>query len=449
LDYQHPVHGFVSLALIRHRATDQARRIGSLFFNPGGPGGSGVASLPGVTPYFTPQVRARFDLVSWDPRGIGQSTSIQCFPSQADEAAFLAQVPAIPVGESQQRQLVARNIVFGRNCAQRAGALLEHVSTADSATDLDLLRAAVGDRKLTYYGVSYGTFLGATYTNMFPNRVRAVVLDGTLSPTAWMSWRPTAEGRRLGTFLRVQSDNGANATVNAFLASCGRLSTQQCAFSAGTPAGTRAKFAALVSQLRSHSLQPRGGYTYATFLDAVINGTYFLAQWPRLATTMQNVWLNQLSSTAKPPAQKYFSLGQQLAVVCGESPNPPAATFPWQSVFATNRSGATAPYWAWTTEACATWPATATHRYAGPWNRPTAAPVLVINTTHDPATPYQDAVQTARLLARARLLTVTGYGHTELLNPSTCANRQSSRYLIAGTLPPVGTTCPQDAAPFS
>ncbi|MDQ1305202.1 MAG: hypothetical protein QG671_1033 [Actinomycetota bacterium] len=450
LDYSSLSSGFINLALIRHRATDPAHRIGSLFFNPGGPGGSGVASLPGVTALFTPQLRARFDLVSWDPRGIGQSTSIQCFANAAEEAAFLAKVPAIPVGSSQQQQLAARNIVLGRRCAQRGGNLLQHVSTADTARDLDLLRAGVGDRTLNYYGVSYGTFLGATYSNMFPNRVRAVVLDGVVPPQAWVSREPTVQGRSLGTFLRVQSDTGATATLNAFLDSCGHLSTQQCAFSAGSAAATRNKFTALITVLRSNSLQPRGGYTYAKFLDTVVNGSYFMVQWRGLAQVMQNVWLDKASSQiTTATSQKYFSIGQQLAVLCGESPNPPASTFPWQSAYATARSGITAPFWAWTTAPCGSWPASASHRYAGPWNRPTAAPILVVNTTKDPATPYQGAVSVTRTLSRASLVTVVGYGHTALLNPSTCANRHSSRYLIGGTMPPSGTTCGQDSAPFA
>ena len=450
LDYARLSSGFITLALIRHRATDPARRIGSLFFNPGGPGGSGVASLPGVTALFTPQLRARFDLVSWDPRGIGASTSIQCFANAAAESAFLAKVPAIPVGTSQQQQLAARNIVLGRKCAQRSGDLLQHVSTADTARDLDLLRAAVGDRKLNYYGVSYGTFLGATYTNMFPNRVRAIVLDGVVPPQAWVSRGPTVEGRWLGTFLRVKSDTGAAATLDAFLDSCGHLTTQQCAFSAGSAAATRNKFTNLLSLLHSNSLQPRGGYTYATFLDTVVNGSYFMVQWRGLAQVMQNVWLDRVSPrTTTATSQKYFSIGQQLAVLCGESPNPPASTFPWQSAYATTRSGITAPYWAWVTAPCASWPATASHRYAGPWNRPTAAPILVVNTTADPATPYQGAVLVTRTLSRARLVSVVGYGHTALLNPSTCANQHASRYLIGGTVPAVGTTCPQDTSPFA
>jgi pimeloyl-ACP methyl ester carboxylesterase len=130
---------------------------------------------------------------------------------------------------------------------------LQHVSTADTARDLDLLRAGVGDRTLNYYGVSYGTFLGATYSNMFPNRVRAVVLDGVVPPQAWVSREPTVQGRSLGTFLRVQSDTGATATLNAFLASCGHLSTQK-AFAGSAATRNRRPLAA--TPLRTRAAPP-------------------------------------------------------------------------------------------------------------------------------------------------------------------------------------------------
>lgn len=451
LDYAHPGGAQINLAVIRLPATDQAHRIGSLFFNPGGPGGPGVAALPVVARFFSPQVRARFDLVSWDPRGVGESTSVQCFASLAAENAFMSKVPAIPVGSSQERQLIARNAELGRRCAARSGDLLRYVSTADSARDLDLLRAAVHDAGLNYYGISYGTFLGATYANLFPHRVRALVLDGDVNPQSWVGWLPSATGGRLGTFLRQKSDKGSGLTLNAFLDQCARAGKARCAFSAGTPSATRAKFATLIAQMRSHSLTTRGGYTYSTFLDAVANSLYFMSDWRGLAHGMQNVWLDKSSGTLAKSnrAEKYQGVGQQLAVLCGESPNPAPVTFPWQSVFSTTRSGPTGAYWAWVPGACASWPATAAQRYVGPWNRATAAPVLLVSTTYDPATPYENAVDMTRLLAQARLLTVTGYGHTALLNPSTCANQYSGRYLISGTLPPAGTRCRQDAPPFA
>jgi pimeloyl-ACP methyl ester carboxylesterase len=139
---------------------------------------------------------------------------------------------------------------------------------------------------------------------------------------------------------------------------------------------------------------------------------------------------------------------QELAVSCGESPNPPASTFPRIDAFAYDRSGVVGPFWAWDYQPCSTWPVRAAHRYKGPWNRRTANPVLVIGTTFDNATPYESSVAMSELLADARLLTLDGYGHTALLNASACVMAYQDDYFINGTLPPPGTRCSQDQEPF-
>lgn len=450
LNHARPRAATIHLAVIRHPATDQANRIGSLFFNPGGPGQGGTSNLPSAIGLFPEQLRQRFDLVSWDPRGVGESTAVQCFANQTAETTFLSGFASIPVGRAQQQQLINANASLGRKCARHNGRLLRHVSTADSARDLDLLRAAVGDRLLNYLGISYGTFLGATYANLFPDRVRAMTLDGDVNPKAFVGRRPRAEGMFLGTSLRQKSDLGSAKTMNAFLDLCGRAGTGRCAFSAGSAAATRTKFATLLKQMRQHSLRPRGGYTYAQLLEKTVNTIYNTFSWAPWAQVLQDVWLNRVPLRAeRAPAQKYGGAEQALAIMCSDSPNPKPAAFPAQSTLARHRSGATGPYWAWSTAACAGWPADAAHGYTGPWNRRTASPVLLIGTTHDPSTPYHNSEILARTLARARVLTVEGYGHTALTNPSTCANRYESRYFIDGKLPPDGTTCKQDHVPFT
>ncbi|HYY23024.1 MAG TPA: alpha/beta hydrolase, partial [Thermoleophilaceae bacterium] len=185
--------------------------------------------------------------------------------------------------------------------------------------------------------------------------------------------------------------------------------------------------------------------------------------WTGLASTLQQVWttgtMNQPAavrtddfsaiSSGKIVGQDptYAGPEQQFAIFCSESPNPPPGAFRSLGRFAFRRSGSVGPWWSWSSEPCASWPATAAERYVGPWDR-THNPVLVIGNTYDPNTPYRGARAMTRQLSRARLLTVDGYGHTELLNPSTCANRYASRYLIDRVLPPKGTRCKQDQAPF-
>jgi pimeloyl-ACP methyl ester carboxylesterase len=446
LDYRHPRGRTISLAVIRHGASNPAHRIGTLFFNPGGPGGAGTALLPSVISVFPAAVQARFDIVSWDPRGVGQSTRVECFASAKAESDFLGGMvigSSFPVGRAEMSAWIGRYRAFDRHCQRRGGSLLRHVSTADTARDLDLLRRAVGDRQLSYYGVSYGTFLGATYANLFPARVRAMVLDGNLDPSAYVRPEIRANGGRfLTTDLREHADLSAANTLNAFLELCGSADTTQCAFSAGSPATTRAKFAALLRRLRS---RPQSAdMSYAQVVSTTGNALYSPPAWPSLANTLQDLWT---TGTAKPVTSTAPAFGQIFAIRCSESPNPGSAAFRSVDAFAYVRSGPLGPWWSWQSLACGSWRVTAADRYAGPWDRRTANPVLVMNTTHDPSSPYQSAVAMARELARARLLTVDGYGHG-VGGSSACASRYMSRYLIDKALPPARTRCKQDQVPF-
>jgi pimeloyl-ACP methyl ester carboxylesterase len=459
LDHRRPHGATIRIAMIRRLATDPARRIGTLFFNPGGPGGPGTAALPPAYRFLPAVARARFNVVSFDPRGVGRSTAVRCFPTARAENRFLARLPAgFPVGARQDAAWERGYARFDANCAAHAGrGLLAHDTTADVARDMDLMRQAVHDPVLNYLGISYGTVLGATYANLFPHRAGAMILDGNVNPVAW------THGGPLPTALRMGTDESAAATLRSFLGLCGRVPAARCAFSAGSPAATRAKFAALLRRLRGH---PAGSgahrYTYASTISAVSEFLYAVkpapalgvAGWQAGAKLLQHLWTasapgrhGPLAGPASPPAL-YNGPEQEAAVVCTDGPNPPAASYPGLARFAEARSGVMGLPWTWLTEVCARWPGSARDRYAGPWNRPTAHPVLVVGNTSDPATPYAGSVAMSRLLARARLLTVRGFGHTELLNPSRCAARYESSYLVTGALPPAGTVCQQNGQPF-
>ena len=486
LDYTDPQGSTIDLAVIRHLVSDPTNRIGALFFNPGGPGGIGTEDLPSFFDLFPAEVRERFDIISWDPRGVGDSTAVQCFDSEEAEQSFFAGIPfgLFPVGAAQQRAWIRAYARFGQLCEQRNGDLLAHVSTADTARDMDLLRQAVGEPRLNYLGISYGSFLGATYANLFPEKVRAVVLDGNMDPVAY-----TKRGKGhpfLSTSQRLETDKAAAKTLNAFLTLCGQASTDQCAFSAGSAAATRAKWDTLLERLRQQPVTLDGQtITYAA-LASVMNAwlttvepvdpqdTGFIG-WTSAAEVLQELW--QASGTAdamapvdaatsaipnavgsQPPdgrasegvVQRYPGPEQQLAVECGESPNPrDPRVFIRLDALTLRRAGDIGRFWLWSDEPCASWPARAAHRYAGPWNRRTAKPILVVNNTVDPETPYKGAVAMTRYLARARLLTVEGYGHSVLLNPSPCAQNYESSYFVDGTLPPPGTVCQQEKQPFT
>jgi pimeloyl-ACP methyl ester carboxylesterase len=186
--------------------------------------------------------------------------------------------------------------------------------------------------------------------------------------------------------------------------------------------------------------------TYAQVVSLTGNDLYSVAAWPSLAQALQDLWT---TGDAPPPsAIPGQQISQAFAIRCSESPNPGPAAFPSLDAFSYARAGPIGPYWSWTSAACASWRAKAADRYTGPWNRRTANPVLVVNNTYDPASPYQDAVAMARQLGRARLLTVDGYGHI-VGDRSACATRHIDRYLIGRKLPPAGTRCRQDRPPFA
>lgn len=470
LDYQHPAVRTIELAVIRHRATDPAHRIGSLLFNPGGPAGAGTTSLPIAYPLFPLRVQERFDIVSWDPRGAGESTSVQCFADKAEYDAWFAQLPVgFPVGLEQERRWIDQYADLGRRCERRDPALLRFVSTTDSAYDMDLLRRVLGEKQLTFLGVSYGTLLGATYANLFPDRVRAIVSDGNIDPSAWYDQKP------LPTFLRQTSDLGTAKTLEQFLNLCSQAGSIRCPFSAGSAVATKAKYDTLLHRLLIH---PQDGFTYAATANAVRANLYTVhatagspANWTALAKLLQQLWLGETPQMPEPgenrladwfstalsdssregsaQQQKYTGIDQLLAIVCGESPNPrDPGSYGALGKFSTARAGTVGPFWVWATEGCSTWPATAVHRYTGPWGR-SATPILTINAIYDPATPYDSALAATAQLHNARLLTVAGYGHTTLFNPSSCAKAYESDYFIRGTLPPPGTVCQQDVPPFT
>jgi pimeloyl-ACP methyl ester carboxylesterase len=464
LDYRNPSGPKIRLAVVEHAAAWPTRR-GVIFFNPGGPGGPGTVQLPQWIGLFPKALLREYDIVSWDPRGTGASTAVQCFPSQAAESAFLGQYFFFPVTRSQQAAYISRWREFGKICAARNGALLEHVSTADTARDLNLLRQALGQAKLNYLGISYGTFLGATYANLFPRRAGRLVLDGNVPPDAW-----TNGGRphpRLSFSLRIGEEKAAAKTLDAFLRICGQRSTRDCAFSAGSPAATTAKWDALLARLRRAPINVGGtAVTYAEVVTDVNNALAIVQPyttpvtggsstgWSGAAQLLQEVWAARGDKASARPAaavaaaQPYGGIEQYYSVLCGDAPSPPASAFAGLQRLVLRRGGVIGLPDLWSDEPCATWPVREQDTYRGPWNVPTS-PILVIGNTTDPFIPLQDAIAMTRQLADARLLVVRGYGHTAFLNPSTCASNYMTAYFRAGALPPKGTVCRQNLPPFA
>ncbi len=232
-DYDRPRGGTTTIALTRLPATDPTQRIGTLFVNPGGPGGSGVDFVQGFAPVFPAEIRARFDVLGFDPRGVARSDPATCFPTAEQEAAFLDRALLFPLTPAEERRYTIEARMLGTACAATSPRRFRHISTANVARDMDLLRQAVGDRRLSYLGLSYGTYLGATYARLFPNRVRALVLDGTIDPREYAG----TKDRGLPVGARIDQGQGGAEVFGEFLRRCAAVGPTRCSLAAvGDPA---------------------------------------------------------------------------------------------------------------------------------------------------------------------------------------------------------------------
>ena len=454
----------ISIAVARLLATDQRNRIGSIFINPGGPGGSGVDFVLFAGPFlFSADVRAKFDIVGFDPRGIFRSTQLQCFGSPAEWAPFFLPF-AFPSNAAEEKLQKAADAFLAGACAERGGRIIDHMSTANVARDLDMLRAAVGDTRLTYAGYSYGSYLGVTYANLFPGRVRALIVDGVLDPIAW-STGTRREGDTVPFSTRLRSDQGAQATLQEFFRLCD--AGTGCAFAPNSAQ----RFAALGERLKASPLQlidPATGqvieFNYSLLILNTLFAMYASESWPFLAAFLAD--LEAIVGPAQLGAsldalRETIGLNQRFAdptyrnnlegfpgVACSDSDNPDSyKAWSRQGALADEQFGYFGRIWTWVSSICAAWPGTDSGRYLGPFTRTTANPVLVIGNQFDPATRYQGAVTVSGLLPRSRLLTVHGWGHTSLFR-SQCADAAVAAYLLRMTLPATGTVCEQDFIPF-
>jgi pimeloyl-ACP methyl ester carboxylesterase len=436
LSYREPHGTQVALAVIKLPATDPAHRIGSLFFNFGGPGSDGVGELTRFGARYPAELRARFDLVSFDPRGIGGSAPIHC-PGAED-----VHPGGSPLRPEQSAAFWSAGAEPGKACAAGTGAELAHLSTANVARDLDLLRQAVGDQELNYYGYSYGTYLGGTYANLFPGRLRAMTLDGTLDLVANSTGKPGQEHEPVD--VRADVASAQQQELEQFFAACAAAGPSNCAFAGGDP---KEKFAAVFARL-SHG--PVGGVTTASLLQTLESALYQSGRWKRLGQTLAAL----VPSSAEPqvpvldPYTPVHSTGF-LAVQCLDS-DVPEQTADYLPLAAAEEKRQ--PYFGlapvFSMAQCVDWPTRDEDRYTGPWNRPRPHPILVLNNRYDPATPLANARATAAELGDGKLLVVDGFGHTSLDVHSACASAAVARYFTDLVAPADGATCAPDTVPF-
>ncbi len=462
IDHDNAALGTIDLALLRRAADEPGRRIGSLFLNPGGPGGPGRTMPIAAESFLEPRVLDRFDVVGFDPRGVGESAPLRCFTTGEDSSEVFSRAVHVPQTLREISDTLATFRDYGGFCERNAGSLLRHMSTKDVARDLDLLRAAVGDAKLNYVGFSYGTLLGATYANMYPENTRALVLDGNVDPEL-----------RTGDGLRYDRERarGFEYALDAFLDACKRAAPR-CAFGEGSP---RQKFDELLRRVREKPVKLPDGtkVDLSTLVNGVGGALYSPGAFTGLAEDLQKVY-----GVAVPSANTKLTAltGRDIGTLLNPPSNvrhdvrPDSAYTGHDSYFAVNcsdksfrhtqdrlpvlagewerKSPVFGRYQAFADPAgCPVWPG-GTDAYRGPWNGETEQPVLVIGNYYDPATQYRFAERMADQLGHARLLSVDAFGHC-ILGDSDGVDKAVGDYLVNLTVPPPGQVYEPNERPFA
>jgi pimeloyl-ACP methyl ester carboxylesterase len=438
LDYAHPVAAEdLKLAVARKKAAGPGKRIGSLLVNPGGPGGSAIDYLQYAALGYPAPVTSRYDMVAVDPRGVARSEPVTCLSDKQMDA--FTSVDTTPDDKAEITQLTKADKNFATACDKKSAKLLAHVSTVDSARDMDVLRALVGDDKLNYVGKSYGTFLGATYAGLFPQKVGRVVLDGAMDPSV-----SALEGSRAQA-------GGFEVAFSAFAKDCVKRAGCPLGTTSVSDAGTRldAFFKRLDAQPLTTGSSRR--LTEALGTTGVIAAMYDESAWPTLrdALTSANKGdgapLLKLSDSyyERDDTGRYSNLMYANAAVnCLDL--PPALKSPADVEKALPAFDKASPHFgttlAWSSLICGYWPIRNTgqaHRITAPG----AAPILVVGTIRDPATPYAWAVSLAKQLSSGHLLTYDGDGHTAYARGSDCIDTTVNAYLLQGKVPPNGKKC--------
>jgi pimeloyl-ACP methyl ester carboxylesterase len=434
LDYRKPEGKQIELSLLKMPATGQSQ--GSLLVNPGGPGVSGKDYARNADAYFTDAVTSTYDIVGWDPRGVGDSTAVSCIDdAQLDTLIAADGTPDNPQEVNRLRSL-ARGFVAG--CVKESGGLLAHLGTADSAQDMDVIRAVLGEDQLDYFGASYGTLLGATYADQFPDRVGRFVLDGAVDPKI--------DSEELGRLQAV----GFETAFDAFV--------QDCLKRTGCPVGptlaeARQQVTSLLQQADANPL-PTGtsrALTESLATTGIFSALYSQQYgWPALRVGLQQA-LNGDGSVLLKLADIYTERNQDgtfasnineafPAISCADEPTDQSlARIARDSVTWQRSAPLFGESFAWGQYTCSIWPLPAKQPHA--LHAKGSAPILVIGTTRDPATPYEWAVSLAKQLDDAVLVTRDGDGHTGYNSGNACVDQTVDRYLVDGDVPSSNVTC--------
>ncbi|MHC5907521.1 alpha/beta hydrolase [Streptomyces sp. S6] len=430
LDWSKPEGRTIDVALVRTRSSGPAKeRLGSLLFNFGGPGGSGVDTLPAFGSTMS-SLRARYDLVGFDPRGVGRSEGVRCRGDK--EIAAAETVDATPDTPAEERAYFQDADSFGQGCQKAAGELMSHVSTTDTARDMDLMRQVLGDRRTNYFGISYGTELGGVYAHLFPKNVGRLVLDAVVDPTADAVGHARNQAR------------GFQRALDNYLKSTGQDPKE----------GTR-KIAALLERLDANPLPTSSGrrLTQTLAVLGIVRPLYSEASWPSLTRALKEAGdgdgsglleladsYNDRDSSGSYGTESH----SQRVISCLDDKQRPTADETRRILPEFEKiSPVFGPYLAWDTAGwCHDWPVPG--QFDTPQvSAPGAAPILLVGNTGDPATPYEGARRMADGLGKdvGVLLTWKGEGHGAYGSGSDCVDSTVDAYLLDGKVPPDGKVC--------
>ncbi len=434
LDYDHPERRSIRLSVLKVPARDKDQRVGSLVVNPGGPGGSGISYAANAASYFGPELQQAFDIVGFDPRGVGRSTPVQCLPdSELDTFVAADPDPDTTAEVRRADKLVAE---FGEGCVAESGNLAAHVSTVEAAKDIDILRAVLGDAKLSYFGASYGTFLGATYAELFPKRVGRMVLDGALDPSV--------------TSLRLNlvQAKGFETALRAYVGHC--VDAGACFLGGSVDAGTK-RIRQLLDNVEAKPL-PANGRTLAAG-NAVLGiwaPLYSEGNWGYLDTALKAAFagdgaplmsLSDAYVSRGPDGYTDNSLEALYAVNCLDHDDAiPSSEVDRYLPRFEKASPTFGAIFAFSLSSCAQWPIH-TGRVPEEIHAEGAAPIMVVGTTRDPATPLEWAEALADQLDSGVLVRRDGDGHTGYLAGNQCVDSAVESYLVSGKVPEGTVDC--------
>ncbi len=435
LDYADPGRKTIRLALLRVPAGEPQQRIGSLVVNPGGPGGSGVDYAAAGSSQFGSALADRYDIVGFDPRGVGKSTPLDCATTEQLDA-LLAYDPA-PDDAAERARIDELVAAVGNGCLAKSGDLARHISTKEAARDMDILRTALGEAKLDYFGASYGTLLGATYAEAFPENVGRFVLDGAVNPA--LSSKD----------LALEQSRGFETALRAYVADCVRQGG--CFLGDTVDAGIR-KIQGFLADLDGDPLPASGRQlTEGTGLLGIFLPLYVKSLWPTLTQALRQAMDRNDGSALLFLADNYAgreggtykdnSIEVLYAVNCLDHDDF-IATEQVPDYFAEfeKASPTFGRAFAFSLSTCSQWPVKTGDRTVA-LNAKGAPPIVVIGTTRDPATPLIWAQAMAKQLDSGRLITRDGDGHTAFQQGNDCVDDAVEAWLVSGKVPKADLRC--------